>query len=268
MDIEALRTISDEAERVQKLYELFHEQERLSRSQAAQVEYLTTVRYLSRCLQPSSCVLDVGAGAGVYSLWLASAGHRVSAVELSPRNVEDFRARIPAGMQIDLRQGNALDLSMYAESTFDAVLLLGPLYHLERREDQLRCMQEALRVLKPDGLLFSAFISNDMVIMTEFSYRPRFFSEGSYDSTTFRVENFPFVFHRPDDCRKLFSDCGVEITNEIAADGLSELMEDRINALDAAEFSTYLRYHFSCCERPELLGHSNHLLFIGKKKHA
>lgn len=265
MDIESLRDVEDEALRVQKLYEIFHERTRLHRSQAAQVEFLTTVRCLERYLAPQSRVLDVGAGAGDYSLYLAERGHDVSAIELSPRNVEDFRARIPEGAAIDLRQGNALDLSAYAEESFDVVLLFGPLYHLERREDQLCCIREALRVLKPGGLLFSAFISNDMVILTELAYRPHFFSEGTHDPETFRVENFPFVFHRPEDCRALFSDCGVLPVAEVAADGLSELMEDRINALDEADFAAYLRYHFSCCERPELFGHSNHLLFIGRK---
>ena len=266
MDIETLRTIPEEALRVQKLYEIFHERLRLHRSQAAQVEFLTTVRYLERYLAPKSRVLDVGAGAGDYSLYLAEQGHAVSAVELSPRNVEDFRARIPEGTEIDLRQGNALDLSAHGDGTFDAVLLFGPLYHLERREDQLRCMKEALRVLKPGGLLFAAFISNDMVILTELAYRPHFFSEGTHDPETFRVENFPFVFHRPADCRELFSDCGAEILAEIAADGLSELMEERINGLDEKDFAAYLRYHFCCCERPELFGHSNHLLFIGRSR--
>ena len=58
---------------------------------------------------------------------------------------------------------------------------------------------------------------------------------------------------------------GVHITNEISSDGFSELMAERINAMDDESYRQYLRYHFSICEKPELLGASNHLLFIGTK---
>ena len=66
--------------------------------------------------------------------------------------------------QIDLAQGNALDLSRYDSNSFDVVLLFGPLYHLHEEADKLRCIEEAKRVCKKDGKIFFALISNDIVI--------------------------------------------------------------------------------------------------------
>lgn len=265
MDFEELRKLTDDAEMTAATYEIFDEDSRLNRSQAARVEFLTNTRYIERQLKPGARILDIGAGAGEYSLHFAELGYDVSAVELAPRNVEAFRKKIRPGMRIDLRHGNALDLSGFADEQFDAVLLFGPLYHLRREEDRQRCIREAMRVCRPEGTLFFAYIANDMVILTEFRYRQQFFSEHSYDHDSFKVEDFPFVFFTVEDCREMLRRAGVTITAEVASDGVSEMLEERINALDEYGYRQYLRYHFYTCEKPEMLGHSNHLLFIGKK---
>lgn len=62
----------------------------------------------------------------------------------------------------------------------------------------------------------------------------------------------------------MLSQGGIRICHEIATDGLSELLKDMINGMDEAMYRQYLRYHFYVCEKPECLGMSNHLLFIGE----
>ena len=64
---------------------------------------------------------------------------------------------------------------------------------------------------------------------------------------------------------EILRDGGIEILREVASDGVSELMAEKINNLDEEDYETYLRYHWYCCEKPEMLGRSNHLLFVGKK---
>lgn len=156
----------NDTELVQTLYSRLDENSRLNRSKAARVEFLTTVRYIEQYLTPGAKILDVGAGAGEYSLYFARKGYSVSALELSDRNIEAFQKKLTPQDSIDLVQGNAMDLSRYPDDSFDIVLLLGPLYHLHSEADKLRSIAEAKRVCKPDGKLFFAFISNDMVILT------------------------------------------------------------------------------------------------------
>ncbi len=90
-------------------------------------------------------------------------------MELADSNIEAFRKKLTPEDTLDLAQGNALDLSRYADDSFDIVLLFGPLYHLHSETDQMHCLREAKRVCKPGGKLFAAFIANDMVILTMFN---------------------------------------------------------------------------------------------------
>lgn len=256
---------SDEA-LVQEVYRRFDEDTRLNRSKAARVEFLTTLRYIEKYLKPGAKILDIGAGAGEYSLYFGSQGYSVSALELADSNIAAFRKKLRPGDPIDLQQGNAMDLSRYEDHSFDIVLLFGPLYHLHEEGDKLRCIAEARRVCKPGGKLFFAFISNDIVFLTMFKAHPDYFKTGDYNKETFRLDDFPFVFHTLDKCRELLKKGGVQTIHEVASDGLSELLEDQINAMDEESYGQYLRYHFYLCEKPECLGMSNHLLFVGEEK--
>ena len=257
---------SDDTSIVQEVYRRFDESNRLTKSKAARVEFLTTVKYIEKYLTSGARILDVGAGAGEYSLHFARKGYQVSALELADANIAAFRAKITADDQIDLVQGNALDLSRYDSDSFDVVLLFGPLYHLHDEADKLQCIEEAKRVCKPDGRIFFAFISNDIVILTMQQFQTDYLVSGHYNKDTFRLDDFPFVFHTVDHCRALLAKAGIQITHEVAADGVSELLKDLVNTMDTATYQQYLRYHFYICEKPECLGMSNHLLFVGKKK--
>lgn len=265
MNFDEICKISNDSERVQRLYEFFDEDTRLTRSKAARVEFFTTVKYIEKYLKAGDKILDIGAGAGEYSLYFARKGYEVSAVELADNNIKAFKKKITENDKIDLCQGNALDLSRYKDETFDIVLLFGPLYHLQSDSDKQKCIVEAKRVCKADGKIFFAFISNDFVILTELSYRPDYFAVGDYDKETFRLYDTPFVFHTVDACRKLLSECGITVLHEVASDGISELMEGQINDLSDKDYEQYLRYHYYICEKPEFLGMTNHLLFVGHK---
>lgn len=265
MDFRDIFQIKDEVEQICRTYELFDEDSRLNCSKAARVEFLTNSRCIEQYLKPGARILDVGAGAGEYSLYFARKGFEVCALELAEANIRAFRKKLRPEDRIELIQGNAVDLSRYPSDSFDAVLLFGPLYHLHKQEDRQRCIVEAMRVCKPDGKLFFTFISNDMVILTEFAWNPEYFAAGDYDKETFKLDDFPFVFHTVDSSRQLLCSAGVRILREIASDGVSELLQEKINAMDEASYAQYLRYHAYICEKPEMLGMSNHLLFVGEK---
>ena len=161
-----------------------------------------------------------------YSIYFAKKGYQVCALELADNNIRAFQKKITKDTPVDLVQGNALDLSRYADESFDVILLFGPLYHLRSAADRAKCIREAKRVCKKDGTLFFSFIGNDMVVLTELVYDINYLKGNTYDHDTFKVEDFPFVFFTVDQCRQMLLDCDLKLLHEIASDGVSELMEE------------------------------------------
>ncbi|HWJ92967.1 MAG TPA: class I SAM-dependent methyltransferase [Flavisolibacter sp.] len=105
-------------------------------------------------------ILDVGGGAGYYSFWLQQKGHSVTLVDLSPKNIELVKARCATGDTVltGVERGDAVNLN-FPDEQFDIVLMLGPLYHLTERAERVQALSEAMRVLKPNGILLAAVIS-------------------------------------------------------------------------------------------------------------
>ena len=87
----AVGIIENESERVNRTYDIFNENSRINHSKAVRVEFLTTVCYIEKYLKESDRILDVGAGAGEYSLYFARKGHEVSALEFADANIAVFK---------------------------------------------------------------------------------------------------------------------------------------------------------------------------------
>ena len=102
--------------------------------------------------------------------------------------------------------------------------------------DKQKCISEVKRVCKDGGKIFFAFISNDFVFLTEFGYDANYFSNGDYDKETFKLNDFPFVFHTVGAARKLLADGGINIIHEVASDGASELLAARINEMSDEDY--------------------------------
>ena len=137
---------------LREYYNGYDEQNRLS-SRHELVEYITTMKYIHHVLPVGAGILEVGAGAGRYSLALAREGCRVDAVELVQHNLDILTQNIQPDDSISAVPGDALDLSIYADKTFDVTLLLGPMYldcHLSicERQDLIGASQHALDILK------------------------------------------------------------------------------------------------------------------------
>ncbi|MGH3656973.1 MAG: class I SAM-dependent methyltransferase [Micromonosporaceae bacterium] len=128
---------------------------RLTSAPDGRLELVRTRELLERLLPAvPATVLDVGGGTGVYAGWLASLGHRVHVIDVVPEHV-DQAAALPG---VIAEVGDARDLGA-AEDSVDAVLLLGPLYHLTQRSDRVRALAEARRVTRSGGLVAGAAIS-------------------------------------------------------------------------------------------------------------
>ncbi|MBA8795127.1 SAM-dependent methyltransferase [Friedmanniella endophytica] len=132
------------------------ERDRLSGATGS-LELARTQEILSRALPPvPATVADIGGGPGRYAFWLAGLGYRVEHRDLMELHVAQVRERGHAHVTSAIGDARDLDLG---DGVVDAVLLLGPLYHLADRADRVQALAEAARVVRPGGIVFAAAIS-------------------------------------------------------------------------------------------------------------
>jgi ubiquinone/menaquinone biosynthesis C-methylase UbiE len=156
------KPLAGDAARVGEHYDKYIESEAARLEQFSSVEYAITLRYLARYLPEKATVAEVGVGTGHYSEFLARRGCRVHLVDVSERLLEAARKRVQDAWlasslaSVHRASGSALP---FEAASLDAVLLLGPLYHLREVEERKKVVQEARRVLRPRGIVAAAGIN-------------------------------------------------------------------------------------------------------------
>ena len=133
------------------------EVDRLARGVGA-LEFARTKEIIVRFVPPRARVADVGGATGHYAEWLAAQGHVVDLVEPVPLHVDQARTRAGTPPRFAVHLADARSLP-FSDEAMDAVLLLGPLYHLGDAEDRGRALAEAARVCRSGGVVFAAAIS-------------------------------------------------------------------------------------------------------------
>ena len=103
-------------------------------------------------------MLDVGGATGVHAEWLLADGHAVHLVDLLAGHVARATENLGDHPRFTATVGDARSLPQ-ADASVDAVLLLGPLYHLTDRADRLAVWREAARVVVPGGVVVAMGIS-------------------------------------------------------------------------------------------------------------
>lgn len=253
-------------------YNDYDEDKRLV-SKHGSVEFLTTMRYIEKYIKPDSRILEIGAGTGRYSHALAREGYIVDTVELVEHNIEIFRRNTQPEEKVTITQGNALNLSVFSDDEYDITLILGPLYHLYSVEDKRQVLSEAIRVTKPGGIIFAAYVISDGCLLDEgFMHSninmAEYIKNGLLDAETFAAKSEPkdlFELVRKEDIDYLMSAFPTTRLHYVAADGSALLMRDAIDKMDKDTFELYLKYHFATCERADLAGITSHAVDIFKK---
>lgn len=257
---------------IEKFYkEICIEDERLTKDKMHKIEFITTTNYIEKYLKPGDRILEIGAGTGAYSLYYANKGYKVDAIELSKSNVEVFKSKITKDLDVNVIQGNAVDLSVYKDNTFDITLCLGPLYHLFKEEETTLAIKEAIRVTKPGGKIYLAFILFDLTMLTwGFKEKNVYenYGENKQISENFKpnnAEELIFNMRYFEDIKKLIKSFNLKTINYVATDGIGRVIKDEINQMSEEEYNLYIKYHLSICEREDLIGYSGHILAILEK---
>lgn len=259
---------------IRRYYDHGREDARL-RDGRGRLELWRTQDVLRRWLPaPPAAVLDVGGGSGVHAEWLAVDGYDVELVDPVPLHVEQAR-QIPGVRAVE---GDARALAA-ADSAMDAVLLLGPLYHLPDRDDRLRALAEAARVVRPGGLVATAVISRfasahdsvrrawlgepDWVAGVESTI-----ADGRHHGLRFgeRRRFTTAYFHHPDEVADELRAVGLSVAAVVAVEGLAAFTANTEESLDdAASREVLLRWLRLLESEPSLLGASSHLIGLAHR---
>jgi ubiquinone/menaquinone biosynthesis C-methylase UbiE len=229
---------------------------------------------------PPATILDVGGGAGAYAGWLAALGYAVHLIDPVPKHVEQARAASagqPGQPLASISLGDARKLEQ-ADHSVDAVLLLGPLYHLTDRSDRLAALRQAHRVLRPEGLVWAAAISRFASLLDSLSSgffsEPEFapildrdLAEGQHRNPTPNLRYFTDAFfHRPEELAAELTEGGFRLEKVVAVEGPGWLARDFDRLWNDPQQRERLLASIRRVEdEGALLGASSHLIAIGRK---
>lgn len=271
--------MTQEVDTVVAHYNVVSEQIRLS-TLTGQLELLRTQTLIKKYLvKPPAHIIDVGGGAGIYSLWLASEGYTVELIDLVPRHIEQALAA-SAKSKYPIKSasiGDARSLPQ-ADQSADAILLLGPLYHLFARQDRMRVLSEAYRVLKRGGFLFAAGISRFASLLDGLWLKlvadPEFIpileqdlKDGHHRNPTAKPEYFTDAYlHLPDELENEVKDAGFVMESLSAIEGPAWLLPDLSQWLENAEKKELLFKLIAQIEdQRSLLGASAHIMAVARR---
>jgi S-adenosylmethionine-dependent methyltransferase len=242
------------------------------------MEFAVSKRLLSDHLPRRGRVLDCGGGPGRYAIWLASQGYEVTLFDLSRVCLD--RARTEAELQsLDLQYelGTATDLSRFEDATFDAVLLMGPLYHLREFEERRLALMESARVLRPGGVVAAAFITRVAPLRYVAMEQPETVLE-LYDAMLNVTrqgfdENFPprdddhfhAYFAHPDEIEPLLDEAGLSVTGLFAVEGFVGTSFDRVHTLDERKWDAWVDLNYRLASEPTLFSAADHVLAFARK---
>lgn len=267
----------DDVSDVRAYYDGAAERE-LVRLERHQLERDITWRYLDRYLPSEGTILDIGAGAGGYTLGLARRGYAVTAVDLSSRLIELCRKRVSGeGLEksVTFLVADARDLGDVGRDDFDAVLLMGPLYHLVVEDDRKMAAREAFRLLKPGGTVFSSFISRYGILGDVMKNIPQWIEDqatvrslmqrGRRPDDTPPIGGFRGYFVEVSEIAPLHEQVGFSTLVVAGVEPAISADDESYNRLDGLRRRLWLDLMYEVSTEESIIAASRHLLYIGRK---
>jgi ubiquinone/menaquinone biosynthesis C-methylase UbiE len=246
------------------------EYKRLTESQLREAEYQLIVELLDEYIPAGSTIIDIGSGPGRYAEHLLQRNCKVGVVDLSAKSLKAFSDR----MENSYCQQNILfnqvscatQLGWIANNSADAILLMGPLYHLIDDKHRAIALAHCHRILKPGGYLFSVFLSP--FPQTIHSSNNLSSEEHKITHTLFKGFQVPQFRCWPNEAKKIMSDNNFETIRIRNIEGTASSLPDSNweGSWPEQMKKELLNSLLETCERPDLLGITHQFVTVAQAK--
>lgn len=240
-------------------------------------ELPVTLHFINKHLPAGSEIFDTACGTGHYARTLLEKGYRVGLNDISDVNVKNVRKDLgseEAVLFVD--RSDALESNRWSEREWDAVLVLGPLYHLIAREKRLRLLRLARKNLKKGGLIFASFMTRSGALVYGIKNNPegifypdgaeKLWKTGSDDRFVEATEYFTGAyFSHPSEVNPLIEEAGLKPIHLAGAEGVFGERFDLFHNLSDNLKEAWLNFIIEHCEEKEMVYNSKHLLSVAIK---
>jgi S-adenosylmethionine-dependent methyltransferase len=243
------------------------------------IELASTLHLIEKYFPKSGRVCDIGGGPGRYTIELARRGYQVTLLDISEKEIELARAELEkAGVAAEqLVVGDALDLSQFESESFDAALLLGPLYHLVEPEQRITALRELTRILRPGGAAIIAYLNCWGLVKTGIVDFPSHFrdmatlrtmlAERSFSGQS--LKNLPECYwSNPDIALSEVKQGGLTVVSYAGAEGFANGMTiqmQQLAATDRAAYENIVNFAAETCELKQYRDSTDHLHIVAVK---
>lgn len=226
-----------------------------------------------------SKIIDIGGGTGKYSEWLAKKGHKVHLVEPVSKHIKIAQNRankLKNKFSVQLGESRKLE---FPNNFADLIILHGPLYHLQKKEDRDLTICEAKRILKNGGIILGFAINytaSTLVGLLNGLIHKKPFFEMCKEELTNGIHNppddFPWLlteayYHKPEQFKNEFINQELTYLNTYAVEGMAWLDKNYFaNMLDAKKKKTLLELIKVTENDSNLLPFSPHMMIAVKKQ--
>lgn len=244
------------------------------------VEFASTLKLIEKYFPKTGKICDIGGGPGRYAIELTRRGYRVTLSDLSDEEIhlgekEFERENLTAdGFLV----ADACDLSALASETFDAGLLLGPMYHLVEAETRRKSLQEFRRILKPNGIGIISYLNSWGLMRTGINDFPSRYENISFlhsmlEGKTFvgdELKSFTESFwSTPELSLAEVEQNGFEVISYAGAESFAGGMALQLEKLEKEMRQTYeniIEAAAETCELKQFRDNTDHLQIVVRKK--
>lgn len=242
-----------------------------------QLEFDLSWRYLMAHMPENASILEIGAAAGRYTVPLARRGHSVVAVDISTALLDVCRDNLTAAGLADrvrLITADARDLAAVEDDHFDAVLMMGPLYHLVEAADRTLALQQAYERLHRGGILFTSFISRLGNMGGLLKHQPDWIEQTAQVAALLERGDWPAspphsrfrgYFATASEIAPLHEAIGFETLAVAGIEPVISADDESYNRLEGKQRQLWLDLFYKISTDSSIIGASRHLLYVGRK---